>query len=75
MKKEDVLASDAVLEEIGSGVQDLNECLPDICQGLNDVLDLLKEGRMREGEYVLGIWSKNPYPSEPLPLGPLPSNP
>ena len=44
MEKDDIFASEAVLEEIGISVQDLFECLPDIRQGLNDVLDLLKEG-------------------------------
>ena len=43
MEKDDIFASEAVLEEIGISVQDLNDCLPDIRQGLNDVLDLLKE--------------------------------
>ncbi len=43
MEKEDIFASEAVLEEVGISVQDLNDCLPDIRQGLNNELDLLKE--------------------------------
>lgn len=42
-EKETIFSSDAVLEEIGISVQDLSDCLPDIRQGLNDVLNLLKE--------------------------------
>ena len=41
---EGIFASEAILEEVGISIQDLNECLPDIRQGMKEVLDLLKEG-------------------------------